>query len=104
MTDKTERKLRHVETKPSPRQLKVLLNMASGFPLELGVKGPLGKTLDTLKDRGWIDDSGALTQAGKEAAGLVLKEVPLPKHLADLVKPKLVQTGFIKRGARGPRL
>lgn len=73
----------------------ILLNIASGMGIVLGVKGTRAdfeKALQSCIDKGWLKPAGrhpryTLTQEGKEAAGLVLREVPLPKHLADLVKP-----------------
>lgn len=84
-------------------QLKVIYNVVNGRPPETNVRGSIAKTLQTLHDRGWMDKDGNITEAGKQAAGLILKEVPMPPHLVDLLHPRFAKPAFRKQGPRGPR-
>jgi hypothetical protein len=76
--------------KPSASQKKVLLNIAGGFEPGFNLLRRSGGGVDgALREcvaHGWItEDRKQLTASGKEAAGIVLNEVPLPPHLRDLL-------------------
>lgn len=75
--------------------LKMILNLASGFRIDFNITASKEKQAEAFKkcvEKKWLEVThggtrAAVTHAGKEAAGLILREVPMPKHLADLLGP-----------------
>lgn len=72
--------------KPTAQQLKVIYNIETSFDPNFNVRN-YEEALKGCIENGWITKRMKVTFKGKDAAGLILREVPLPPHLADLIRP-----------------